>query len=93
MDDEFKFDDIAGQPATLTINARDTYCVITWGDITISETFGEIGFWTSFHKKPESYSHGAAREAALKKHAKATIEFEIYFSFKCMKEELTESQE
>lgn len=88
MTDEFKFDNIAGRPATLEINARDSHCVITWGDLTISDTSGEIGFWTSFHKKYLGNPKGAALVAALRKHAKAMIESEIYDHVKFMQEEL-----
>lgn len=86
--DEFKFDDIAGQPATLEINALDTHCVITWGDLLISDASGEIGFWTSFNKKPLGSIKGAARDAALKKHAREMIQFVIYEHVKFLQEEL-----
>lgn len=87
MTDEFKFDNIAGQPATLEINSRDSHCVITWGDLTIFDASGHIGFWTSFHKKPLGALKGAAREAALKKHAREMIEREIYQQVKFMQQE------
>lgn len=86
MTDEFKFNDIAGQPATLEINARDSHCVITWGDLTISDTSGEVGFWRSFHKKPLGNLKGAALQAALHKHAREMIESEIYQHAKLMQE-------
>ena len=78
MEDLFTFTEIAGQQATLGINSRDSHCVITWGDLTISDKSGYIGFWTSFHKKTLGNLKGAALQAALKKHAKEMIEAEIY---------------
>ena len=87
MNDEFKFDNIAGQPATLEINSRDSHCVITWGELTICDMSGDIGFWTSFHKKPLGALKGAALQAALHKHAREMIEGEIYQHVKFMQEE------
>jgi hypothetical protein len=87
MTDEFKFHNIAGQPATLEINARDSHCVITWGELTIFDASGEVGFWRSFHKKPLGTLKGAALQAALHKHAREMIEFEIYQQVKFMQEE------
>jgi hypothetical protein len=87
MNDEFKFDDIAGQPATLEINSRDSHCVITWGDLTISDMSGEVGFWRSFHKKPLGTIKGAALQAALRKHAREMIESEIYEHIKFLQDE------
>lgn len=85
--DTFTFDNIAGQPATLDINERDSHMVITWGGLTITDTFGHIGFWTSFHKTPGSYAKGAARYAALRKHARQIVEAEIYTQMRFMQEE------
>jgi len=87
MNDEFKFDDIAGQPATLEINSRDSHCVITWGDLIISDASGDIGFWKSFHRKRLGALKGAALQAALHKHAREMIEFEIYQHIKFLQEE------
>ena len=87
MTEEFKFNNIAGQPATLEINARDSHCVITWGDLTIIEVSGDIGFWKSFNQKPLGALKGAALQAALSKHAKTIIEFEIYQLVKFLQEE------
>jgi hypothetical protein len=88
MNDEFTFDDIAGQTATLTINSRDSRCVITWGDLTIVDEFGDIGFWVSFHKKHFGTLKGAALAAALRRFAKSRIDNEIYHQFRLMQEEL-----
>ena len=89
MNDEFKFDNIAGQPATLEINARDSHCVITWGELVISDMSGNVGFWSSFHKKPLGALKGAALQAALSKHAREMIESEIYQHAKLMQEQET----
>lgn len=86
--DTFNFDNIAGQPATLEINERDNHLVVTWGDLTVTDTSGQIGFWTSFHNTPGSYAKGAARHAALRKHARQTIEAEIYAQLRFAQQEL-----
>lgn len=88
--DTFTFDNIAGQPASLDINERDNHLVITWGALTITDTSGHVGFWTSFHKTAGSFSKGAARAAALRKHARETIEAEIYNQLRFAQQELAD---
>lgn len=86
--DTFTFDNVAGQPATLEVNERDSHIVITWGDLTITDASGHVGFWASFHKTSGSCAKGAARTAALHKHARQMIEAEIYTQMRCLQEEL-----
>lgn len=88
--DTFTFDNIAGQDATLEINERDSHLVITWGDLTVTDASGHVGFWTSFNQTAGSYSKGAARDAALRKHARETIEAEIYAQLRFAQQELAD---
>lgn len=84
--DVFNFDSIAGQPATLEINECDSHLTVTWGRLIVTDTFGHVGFWISFHKCRGSFAKGAARDAALRKHARETIEAEIYEQLRAARE-------
>lgn len=88
--DTFTFNNIAGQPATLDINERDSHMVVTWGDLTVTDTSGHVGFWTSFNQTSGSYAKGTARDAALRKHARETIEAEIYTQLRLAQQELAD---
>lgn len=88
--DTFEFNNIAGQPATLEINERDNHMVVTWGKLVVTDASGSIGFWASFNKTAGAFAKGAARTAALRKHARETIEAEIYAQFSFAQQELAD---
>lgn len=90
--DIFKFDDICGRPAALEINGSDTHMTITWGALTVADMFGEVGFWRSFHKKHGLPLKGAAHTAALRAHALAIIELEIYDALREAQQMIAEGQ-
>lgn len=87
-DNTFEFRDIAGRPAALEINSRDSHMYITWGDLLISDLSGDCGFWASFNRGRSAFTKGAARESALRKHAKGIIEAEIYEQLRFAQQEL-----
>jgi hypothetical protein len=90
--DIFHFDDIAGQPATLEINERGNHMTVTWGALTVAETSGHIGFWESFNSTAGAICKGAARDAALHKHARETIEREIYSHIKFLQAKVKDEE-
>lgn len=80
---QFSFSDITGQSATISVNARGNHVAVTWGALVVCETSGYIGFWETFKC---GNLKGAAYTAALRKHARTYIEFEIYEAFKFAQE-------
>lgn len=84
--DKFTFDNIAGRPASLEINDRGNHMVVTWGDLTVTDLSGHVGFWETFRNNPAYWASGAARESAMRKHARETIEAEIYMQLQFAKQ-------
>ena len=79
----FTFNNVLGQYATLHINNQGNHMAVTWGELTVTDTFGHVGFWESFSN---SHCKGAAYASALRKHARSIIEQEIYVKMRYLME-------